>query len=522
MGARARGARGPLPAVHGHAAPALRGIEYELPVASRAGEVVRAARRAARRRPRRRWSSPRRAATTRSGCCCAAASPSRATATAVTVGQVDELELERHPRPRRPVVGRLPRRRRRARPRLADRRRRRGGQLDARRLLRASSSAWAASSSAPLEDARRRADRRRAGVRARRRARRRCRAPSSSPTRCRWPSTSCRWWRCSAASPRARPSCAAPRSCASRSPTGSPPWSTACAAWAPTSRRPRTASPCAGRAACAAASLDAHGDHRLAMLGAVAGLASREGVEVVGMEAAAVSLPGLRRDDLAALLARLSREALATLGHGDRDRRPRRGRQVHRGPRRRRRGSASPTWTPGRCTAASRWRPADRAEPAAAARRGPADRVRRRPRAARRPRRHRGDPHARGRRRPRRGSPPTRRCARRSCAKQRELLPTGDWVAEGRDIGTVVAPGRRGQGVPDRLPEERARRRAGELGARRRRRAARAGPARRARPSGASRPLRARRDAVDVDTTGPDARRGRRRGSPRSRWRPRR
>ncbi len=38
--------------------------------------------------------------------------------------------------------------------------------------------------------------------------------------------------------------------------------------------------------------IDAHGDHRLAMLGAVAGLASREGVEVLGMEAAAVSYPG--------------------------------------------------------------------------------------------------------------------------------------------------------------------------------------------------------------------------------------
>ena len=37
--------------------------------------------------------------------------------------------------------------------------------------------------------------------------------------------------------------------------------------------------------------LDAHGDHRLAMLGAVAGLASRNGVEVVGMEAAEVSYP---------------------------------------------------------------------------------------------------------------------------------------------------------------------------------------------------------------------------------------
>jgi 3-phosphoshikimate 1-carboxyvinyltransferase len=37
--------------------------------------------------------------------------------------------------------------------------------------------------------------------------------------------------------------------------------------------------------------LDAHGDHRLALLGAVAGLASETGVEVVGMEAAEVSYP---------------------------------------------------------------------------------------------------------------------------------------------------------------------------------------------------------------------------------------
>ena len=50
--------------------------------------------------------------------------------------------------------------------------------------------------------------------------------------------------------------------------------------------------------------LHAHGDHRLAMLGAVAGLASREGVEVVGMEAAAVSYPGFEAD-LAALVSRL-------------------------------------------------------------------------------------------------------------------------------------------------------------------------------------------------------------------------
>jgi len=42
--------------------------------------------------------------------------------------------------------------------------------------------------------------------------------------------------------------------------------------------------------------IDARGDHRLAMLGAVAGLASREGVEVVGMEAATVSYPGFIED----------------------------------------------------------------------------------------------------------------------------------------------------------------------------------------------------------------------------------
>jgi 3-phosphoshikimate 1-carboxyvinyltransferase len=47
--------------------------------------------------------------------------------------------------------------------------------------------------------------------------------------------------------------------------------------------------------------VDSHGDHRIAMLGAVAGLASREGVEVVGMDAAAVSYPGFE-DDLGSLL----------------------------------------------------------------------------------------------------------------------------------------------------------------------------------------------------------------------------
>jgi 3-phosphoshikimate 1-carboxyvinyltransferase len=42
--------------------------------------------------------------------------------------------------------------------------------------------------------------------------------------------------------------------------------------------------------------IDSHGDHRIAMLGAVAGLASREGVEVHGMDAAAVSYPNFESD----------------------------------------------------------------------------------------------------------------------------------------------------------------------------------------------------------------------------------
>jgi 3-phosphoshikimate 1-carboxyvinyltransferase len=42
--------------------------------------------------------------------------------------------------------------------------------------------------------------------------------------------------------------------------------------------------------------LDSRGDHRMAMLGAVAGLAAADGVEVEGMEAAAVSYPGFEAD----------------------------------------------------------------------------------------------------------------------------------------------------------------------------------------------------------------------------------
>ncbi|MBV9838750.1 MAG: (d)CMP kinase [Solirubrobacterales bacterium] len=49
-------------------------------------------------------------------------------------------------------------------------------------------------------------------------------------------------------------------------------------------------------------------------------------------------------------------------------------------------------------------------------------------------------------------------------AEQRRLLSQGDWVAEGRDIGTVVAPGAELKLFLSASAAERARRRAAELG----------------------------------------------------------
>lgn len=49
--------------------------------------------------------------------------------------------------------------------------------------------------------------------------------------------------------------------------------------------------------------------------------------------------------------------------------------------------------------------------------------------------------------------------------KQRQLLEKGDWVAEGRDIGTVVAPDASLKIFLTASPEQRAQRRAVELGA---------------------------------------------------------
>jgi cytidylate kinase len=90
-------------------------------------------------------------------------------------------------------------------------------------------------------------------------------------------------------------------------------------------------------------------------------------------------------------------------------------------------------------------------------------------------------------------------------AKQRALLASGDWVAEGRDIGTVVAPDAELKVFLTASPQERARRRAAELGG---------DPAQvlaeqderdeRDRDREHS-PLRAADGAVRLDTTGQDA-----------------
>jgi cytidylate kinase len=87
-------------------------------------------------------------------------------------------------------------------------------------------------------------------------------------------------------------------------------------------------------------------------------------------------------------------------------------------------------------------------------------------------------------------------------AKQRELMGRGDWVAEGRDIGTVVAPDAGLKVFLTADPAERARRRAQELGvpveqvlADQRERDARDSKREHS-------PLVAAADAVELDTTG--------------------
>ena len=87
-------------------------------------------------------------------------------------------------------------------------------------------------------------------------------------------------------------------------------------------------------------------------------------------------------------------------------------------------------------------------------------------------------------------------------AKQRELIGGGDWVAEGRDIGTVVAPDAEVKVWLTADPQERARRRAEQLGID----AARVLQEQVLRDerdaSRAESPMKPADDAVEVDTTG--------------------
>jgi cytidylate kinase len=79
-------------------------------------------------------------------------------------------------------------------------------------------------------------------------------------------------------------------------------------------------------------------------------------------------------------------------------------------------------------------------------------------------------------------------------AKQRALIATGDWVAEGRDIGTVVAPDAEVKVWLTADEEERARRRGQPADEVRERDARDAGRE--------HSPMVAADDAVEVDTTG--------------------
>ena len=176
--------------------------------------------------------------------------------------------------------------------------------------------------------------------------------------------------------------------------------------------------------------IESRGDHRIAMLGAVAGLASREGVRIEGADAVGVSFPGFF--EMVERLRRSTRTQGQWIGHGpsrvlrrrERDRghrRPRRRRQELRcqGPRR---AARVPLPRHGRdvprthVARVARGRPARRRPRPRGAREDASGHVRRR-RAASRSRGRTSRPASASRRstRPSRSSPAIRRCAR-SCA----------------------------------------------------------------------------------------------------------
>ena len=173
-------------------------------------------------------------------------------------------------------------------------------QLDPDRASCGSSSGWGRSCSASSSPSARLrpASRSRTWTSPAARSRRR----RGSAARCRWRSTSCRWSRCSDASRTARPWSAAPAELRVKESDRIATVVEGLRGLGADIEAAPDGFVVRGVGGLRGGRIDAHGDHRLALLGAVAGLASREGVEVVGMEAAAVSYPGFA-DDIARLVS---------------------------------------------------------------------------------------------------------------------------------------------------------------------------------------------------------------------------
>lgn len=87
-------------------------------------------------------------------------------------------------------------------------------------------------------------------------------------------------------------------------------------------------------------------------------------------------------------------------------------------------------------------------------------------------------------------------------AQQRRLMAVGDWVAEGRDIGTVVMPEAELKVFVTASPQERARRRAAQIGADVATVLAEQTLRDERDSSRADSPLRRAEGAVELDTTG--------------------
>ena len=299
MGARHRADRRPLPAVrrarHGAARDLLRAAGRE-----RAGEVVRADRRACAPRARRPSPSRRRAATTPSGCSPAPASRCARDGVDVSLARAAALAGAGPDRARRPLLGGVHDRRRRCSSAARACSCATSASTGRASASCGSSSGWARGSAASSSRFRRRAPRsrssepicdldvaRRAAARDGRRGRRGPagdrRAAARRAARLLRRGRDGRPRRAGAAREGVRPHRrrrrrpARPR----RDDRGD---------------RGRLRGDGRRRRALRGGTIDARGDHRMAMLGAVAGLASREGVRVVGMEAAAVSYPGFVED----------------------------------------------------------------------------------------------------------------------------------------------------------------------------------------------------------------------------------